>query len=300
MDGPPVLDLIPEFFLDQFQLIAQMALVMVGFLLGSSFTREALAENGRAILSVSLIGAIVTGAVVFIGLLMLGLTTPVAIILGCIATATDGIATVDLIIDRASNTRFSRLLMEVVALDDGWGLMLFSVGLAVATAISSQEATHPLVFVIHELGGAVLLGVVIGLPAAYLTGRIKPGQPMRSEALGLVFLCGGLALWAEVSFLVASMVMGMFIANLAKHHEFAFHEIEGLEWPVLSVFFVLAGASLYFVSLRLIGVAGFAYIALRIVGKVIGGYLGGGIGHCPPVMNRWLGLAMLPHAGAAL
>jgi len=69
---------------------------------------------------------------------------------------------------------------------------------------------------------------------------------------------------------------------------------------VLSVFFVLAGASLYFVSLRLIGVAGFAYIALRIVGKVIGGYLGGGIGHCPPVMNRWLGLAMLPHAGAAL
>jgi len=26
----------------------------------------------------------------------------------------------------------------------------------------------------------------------------------------------------------------------------------------------------------------------------------GGIGHCPPVMNRWLGLAMLPHAGAAL
>jgi len=50
--GPSVLDIIPRFFMDQFQIVAQIALVMVGFLLGSKFTPKALKENGRAILSV--------------------------------------------------------------------------------------------------------------------------------------------------------------------------------------------------------------------------------------------------------
>jgi len=50
--GPSVLDIIPRFFMDQFQIVAQIALVMVGFLLGSKFTPKALEENGRAILSV--------------------------------------------------------------------------------------------------------------------------------------------------------------------------------------------------------------------------------------------------------
>jgi Kef-type K+ transport system membrane component KefB len=299
--GPSALDLVPAFFLNQFQIVAQMALVMVGFLLGSKFTRESIAENGRAILSVSIIGAVVTGIAVLTGLLIFGVDLSLAIILACIATATDGIATVDVILETETDSPFSRLLYACVALDDGWGLIMFSIGLALVTAITAPEGDiSPWVFTFHELGGAIMLGIVIGLPASYLTGHIKAGQPMRSEALGLVFLCGGLALWLEVSFLIATMVMGMMIANFAKHHEYPFNEIEGMEWPVLSIFFVLAGASLEFVSLKTIGILGLAYIGWRIVGKILGGWIGGTLGKCPPLVRRWLGLAMLPHAGAAL
>lgn len=299
--GPAVLDLIPGFFLDQFQIIAQMALVMVGFLLGSKFTRESIQENGRAILSVSLLGAVVTGLVVLAGLALLGQPLELAILFACIATATDGIATVDVVLETGKDTPFTRLLMAVVALDDGWGLILFSIGLAVAIAMASPLEDVPLLlFTVRDLGGAVVLGVLLGLPAAYLTGRIKPGQPMRSEALGLVFLCGGLAHWYEVSFLIATMVMAMMIANFASHHEYAFNEIEGMEWPVLSIFFVLAGASLDLSSLATVGVLGIAYIGLRILGKILGGLLGGSVGGCDAGTSRWLGLAMLPHAGAAM
>ena len=35
------------------------------------------------------------------------------------------------------------------------------------------------------LGGAFLVGAVIGFPAAYFTGRLQPGEPMQAEALGL-------------------------------------------------------------------------------------------------------------------
>ena len=299
--GPSMLDLIPAFFLDYFQIVAQMALVMVGFILGSKFTPTVLAENGRAIICVSMIGAIVTGLVVLCGLLMFQVDLPLAIILATVATATDGIATVDVIIESEKDNTFSRMLLAVVALDDGWGLILFSLGLVIATALTTvSNSTSLFLFTLHELGGAIFLGVLIGIPAAYLTGRIKPGQPMRSEALGLVFLCEGLALWLEVRFLIATMVMGIMIANFAKHHQYPFHEIEGMEWPVLSIFFVLAGASLELATLKTLGVVGLTYIGFRCIGKVAGGYIGGKVGQCKPNINNWIGLAMFPHAGAAL
>ncbi len=299
--GPSMLDLIPGFFLDYFQLVAQMALVMVGFILGSKLTPKALSENGRAIISVSLVGAIVTGLVVLCGLLLFQVDLPLAIILATVAMATDGIATVDVILESKKDNPFSRLLLAVVALDDAWGLILFSIGLVIATALTTvSNSSSLLLFTLHDLGGAMLLGVLIGIPAAYLTGRIKPGQPMRSEALGLVFLCGGLALWLEVSFLIATMVMGIMIANFARHHKYPFHEIEGMEWPVLSIFFVLAGASLELATLKTLGLIGLSYIGLRSIGKILGGYIGGELGQCQPVVNNWIGLAMFPHAGAAL
>jgi len=299
--GPSMLDLIPDFFLDYFELVAQMALVMVGFILGSKFTPKVLSENGRAIISVSLIGAIVTGLVVLCGLLLFKVDLPLAIILATVATATDGIATVDVIMESEKDNPFSRLLLAVVALDDGWGLILFSIGLVIATALTTvSNGTSLFLFTLHELGGAILLGVLIGIPAAFLTGRIKPGQPMRSEALGLVFLCGGLALWLEVSFLIATMVMGIMIANFARHHRYPFHEIEGMEWPVLSIFFVLAGASLELATLKTLGLIGLSYIGFRSIGKVLGGYIGGKLGRCQPHINNWIGFAMFPHAGAAL
>lgn len=90
----------------------------------------------------------------------------------------------------------------------------------------------------------MILGVLLGFPAAYLTGRIRTGRPMLMEALGLVFLCGGIAIWLDVSFLIASIVMGAVVANFARHHEYPFHEIENIEWPFMTIFFVLAGASL--------------------------------------------------------
>ena len=226
---------------------------------------------------------------------------PLAILLACIATATDGIATVDVILESEKDSSFSRLLIASVALDDGWGLILFSIGLVIVTALTSvSSGLSLLIFTLHELGGAILLGIVIGIPAAFMTGRIKQGQPMRSEAMGLVLLCGGLALWLEVSFLIATMIMGMMVANFAKHHSYPVHEIEGMEWPVLSVFFVLAGASLDLFTLQTIGVLGLSYIGFRCLGKIIGGYYGDKIGKCDPQTNRWLGFAMLPHAGAAL
>lgn len=300
--GGDVLNLIPPVLTDQFETIANIALTMVGFLLGGKLTRESLRQSGRKSVWISLSAALGTTVTVAVGLVVFGAPVDIAILLGCIASATAPAATVDIVMEsRTSKRPFSRLLLMVVALDDAWGLILFSIGLAIVTTMNGIDgAVSPALAASKEIGGAAVLGLLIGLPAAYLTGRIKPGQPVLAEALGLVFVCGGLAIWLDVSFLIASMVMGATIANLARHHEYPFHAIEDIEWPFMVVFFVLAGASLETGALRDVGLIGFTYVIFRVAGKLAGAWLGARISGADSITRRWMGLSLLPQAGVAI
>jgi Kef-type K+ transport system membrane component KefB len=299
--GPGMLDLIPTVVTDRFELIASMALLMVGFLLGGRLTRDTLQRSGREIISISVTAVIVTSTIVFLGLMLVGVPLEIAILLGCIASATAPAATVDIVMESGYKGRFADLLLAIVALDDAWGLIIFGLGLALVAALAGVDGhASPLLAALQDIGGSAILGLLIGLPAAYMTGRIRQGQPMLTEALGLVFVCGGLALWLNVSFLIASMVMGAVVTNLAKHHEYPFHAIEDIEWPFMVIFFVLAGASLEFSALRDIGLIGAVYVVCRIAGKVLGAWLGGRHGRAREETRRWMGVAMLPQAGAAM
>ena len=299
--GPEVLDWIPAVITDRFELIASMALLMVGFLLGSRLTHDTLRRCGMKIISISVTAVIVTALIVFLGLFLVGVPLDIAILLSCIAAATAPAATVDIVMESDYKGRFADLLLAVVALDDAWGLIIFSMGLALVAAMVGVEGhASPLLMALKDIGGAAILGLLIGLPAAYMTGRIRQGQPMLVEALGLVFVCGGLAVWLDVSFLIASMVMGAVVANLATHHEYPFHAIEDIEWPFMVIFFVLAGALLEFSTLKDIGLIGSVYVVCRIAGKVLGAGLGSRFSLSNGASSRWIGVAMLPQAGAAM
>ena len=299
--GPEILDWIPAVITDRFELITNMALLMVGFLLGGRLTRENLRHSGREMVSISVTAVIVTTLTVFIGLFLIGVPLDIAILLGCIASATAPATTVDIVLESGCKGRFANLLLAVVALDDSWGLIIFSLGLALVAALVGVDGhASPLLMALKDIGGAAILGLLIGLPAAYITGRIRQGQPMLVEALGLVFVCGGLAVWLDVSFLIASMVMGTVVANLATHHEYPFHAIEDIEWPFMVIFFVLAGALLEFSTLKDIGLIGSVYVVCRIAGKVLGAGLGSRFSRSNGASSRWIGAAMLPQAGAAM
>lgn len=299
--GPNVFDLIPRSIFSSFDLFANVALLMIGFLVGGHLTRKLMHSIGRELLAVSLGAVIGTVTVVALCLSLLGLPVEIAIMLGCIATATDPAATMDVIEETHSGGRFSELLTSIVALDDALGLIIFSLGVALTGLLNGADGIiSPLLVAAKDILGAVAIGVLIGVPAAYFTGRIQPGRPMLFEALGIVFLCGGLALYFEVSYLLAAIVMGMVVVNLAEHHDYPFHEIENIEQPFLILFFVLAGASLQYQSLLGIGVIGFVYILARIAGKVIGVQLGGRCCQSTAETRNWMGIALLPQAGVAM
>ena len=299
--GKEALNVIPTFFYLQFEIITEMTLLMVGFLIGGKLTKETLGNGIIKILWISISAAIITALVVSACLAWLGLPIEISILLGCIASATAPAATLDVVMETEDKSLFSNMLISIVALDDAWALILFGFGLATAISLSGQASDAPsILLAVKDIVGAMILGGLIGFPAAYLTGRLKSGTPTLTEALGLVFICGGLALWLEVSFLIAAIVMGAIVANFAKHHEYSFHEIENIEWPFMVIFFVLAGATLGLDMIADIGLIGFVYIGTRIIGKIIGARIGGQISKADNKVNNWMGIALLPQAGVAI
>lgn len=298
--GPSGFDFLPEGIQGWYQFLATVALTMVAFLLGGTLSVATLRAHGRQILTISTTAVIGTALIVGVGLMAIGTTVTLALLLAGIATATAPAATQDVVRQLRAKGPFTDTLVGIVAVDDALGLIVFSLLLVIAKAVAGDGGLHIVGHGLWELGGAFAVAAVVGLPAAFLTGRLQPGEPTQSEALGLVFLCAGLAIWLEVSFLLAGIIAGAFIANLAKHHSRAFHEIEHIEWPFLVLFFVLAGASLELDALNQIGVIGIGYIVLRTVGRVLGGWLGGSMANAELLHRRWIGFALLPQAGVAL
>ncbi|MEE4304621.1 MAG: cation:proton antiporter [Wenzhouxiangella sp.] len=284
-----------------FEPMTTIALVMVGFLIGEKFHPERMRAWGRVALIVSLVQAIATAAVTTLGLMLLGIEPAVALLLGGVACATAPAATFDVVREESADGPLTDTLMGVVAFDDAWALLIFSLAAAaVAVMTGMGEGNGFLFHALREVGGALLLGGVLGLLAGLLTQRIRPGEPTLLEALGIVLLTAGLATLWNLSFILAAITLGAVMTNVARHHERAFHEIEHIEWPFLLLFFVLAGASLHLDVLLGVGVLGFAYVALRVIGKIGGGVLGVALAGGNPTLRRWLGPALLPQAGIAL
>ena len=298
--GPSMLGWLEPAGTQWFTVVSQVALAMVGFLLGGHLTPRTLKRHGADILALSLVVVAATALLVFAAIWFLTGDLGLSLLLGALATATAPAATADVVRESGAEGPFTETLLGVIAVDDAWGVLTFSLLMAAAAMLDGGDGMAALADGAWEIGGALVLGLVVGVPAAYATGRISPGDPTLAEALGLVFLCLGAARWLDVSFLVAAVATGAVVGNLASHHDRPFHAIEHIQWPFLLVFFLLAGAALELKALTAVGWLGAAYVLARVVGRLLGASFGARWRAMPEGTGRWMGVALLPQAGIAV
>lgn len=299
--GPEILDLMPAGASDSFGLITQITLGIVGFLLGERMSFRDL-KQARESLIISLAVTFVTAACVALAVWLLTGDWAAALLLGAISTATDPAASIDVMKESHADGPLTRLLIQVVAIDDAWGVVLFSIVLVILSWIAGGDES-PWIALGHgsvEVLGSLALGAVMGLPMAWLTGRLTPGEPMLLESIGFVLLAAGLAHLLGLSYLLTCISLGVVVANVARHHVRPFRSIEGIAFPFLALFFFMAGYQLDWSTLPTLGLLGLLYIAARIAGRLLGGYMGGWMASSARITRRRIGACMLPQAGVAL
>ncbi len=299
--GPRMLDLVPVTASENFSLVTELTLAMVGFLLGERMSFRDLRQGRQAII-ISLTVTLVTALVIFLAVWLVTRNIAASLLLAAIATATDPAATLDVIRESESRGPLTRLVAQVVAIDDAWGAMLFSILLVFAGLVSGNGMSimATLGHGVVEVVGAIILGVALGLPMAWLTGRIKPGEPMLLESAGFVFLAAGAAGALNVSYLLTCMTLGVTVANMARHHMRPFGSIEGISEPFLALFFFLAGFSLDWSLLPSLGLLGGVYVLARTAGRLLGGYTGGVLAGSEREIQYRNGACLLPQAGVAM
>lgn len=299
--GPSGLDWLPAFTDRWFPILTNIALAMIGFLLGQNMTGARFGSLDRSALVMSIGEALMTALLVFAVLALAGVAVEVALLLAGVAPATAPASIVDVVRESGAKGRFTDSLLGIMTVDNAWGLMIFSLVLA---AVHSLSGTGPVVDVVlagvWEIAGALLLGCAIGLPMAYLTNHIPSGEPSQAKVLGLVTLTAGVAEWIEVSYILSAIVLGAVVSNLARDYDLPFRVIQDIQWPFLILFFLLAGAALHVDALAEAGVLIAAYMTLRVVGRILGTRLGGRLSGADPGIYRWIGLALLPQAGVAI
>lgn len=299
--SPNALDIVPAEIHDGFPYVTQFALCMVGFLLGEQFVYGTFIKSGRAIWSITIAESLGAAGLVFLTLSLLDVPMIMALLLAGIAPASAPAAIMDVIKERKLTGLLPTVLLEVVAIDDAFGIFIFAACLAISQLLNGSEGVAlEFISALWEVGGAVIIGCLIGWPMAKLTGRMSPGEPTLIEALGFVLLCGGIAQLTGTSYLLSCIVLGAVVANVAKHHTRPFHAIEGISAPLLIVFFLMAGFQFHLAEFWAIGLVGLSYILARSVGLIAGGYLGAHIGGADKMVRNHIGWCLLPQAGVAL
>ena len=136
--GPSLLGWLEPAGTQWFTVVSQVALTMVGFLLGSHLNHRILKRHVIDVLVLSLTVVTVTAALVFAAVWFLTDDAGLSLLLGALATATAPTATMDVVRESAAEGPFTETLLGVVAVDDAWGVLTFSLLMAAVAMLDGS------------------------------------------------------------------------------------------------------------------------------------------------------------------
>jgi Kef-type K+ transport system membrane component KefB len=148
--------------------------------------------------------------------------------------------------------------------------------------------------------GSVALGVLLGLLMDLWAARARESGEAMILAMGVILIAVGASRWLGLSPLICTLALGATMANASKHGRVLLEAIGKADPPLYAAFFVLAGAELQADSLAALGVAGGAYVVLRMAGKLAGARLGMSGQALPDGVQRNLGLCLLSSSSLAV
>ena len=303
---------------NSFSIISQAALGFIAFEIGTEFRLKDLKTMGRSAITVGILQAVITTIVVDIALLSLHFLFPSlismssAITLGAIAAATAPAATLMVVKQYKAQGPMTKLLLMVVAIDDAVGLVLFSLSFGMATAMETGaiSITGVLVEPLVELVLSILLGVLGGVGLNVLEKYFHSRSKRMSLAVAFVMMTVGVSMltWkvggvkCGFSLLLVCMVEGTVFCNINETSQELMDRVDRWTGPLNMLFFVLSGAELDLsvLSNPMVLFIGLVFIAFRSLGKISGAYLSCRMEKTSPIIQKYLGITLLPQAGVAL
>ena len=146
---------------------------------------------------------------------------------------------------------------------------------------------------------SLCLGVAMGLLLHLLTRLQCSDEELFLFVIGTVLFSAGAASYLRLSPLFVNMTLGLMATNLPGSKIRVLNLVLRLEKPFYVIFLVLAGAVWHPGSSLAFPLAG-AYVAVRLLGKIAGGWLAGRLFVPPHRPPPGLGLGLAPQGGVVI
>ncbi len=282
--------------------LTDVALAFIAFGVGRFFKLEVLRKSGKSIFIISLMESLMASVLVFLAMhYLFHIRLELSLLLAAIASATAPASTMMTIRQTRAKGDFVNTILQVVSLDDAISLILFSISIAVITAVDSTGGFNAWIIIKPILLNFAIIG--IGMLSGFILHKLITQSRSTDNRLiiviSILFLFSGVAAIFDISPLLGCMAMGMVYVNVSKD-ESLFRQVDYFSPPILTLFFVLSGMRLDFGMLISIGLAGVVYFVVRIIGKYGGASLGSVMAKSTPNNIKYLGLALIPQAGVSL
>ncbi len=306
--GPSFLGWLRDDNLIAMGVFSEVALGLILFSVGSVFEFGLFRRIGRRVVLVTLSESALAAIVVSAGMLALGQSWEVALLLGSIATATAPASTLMVVRESDSAGPLTELLLGIVAVNNLLSIIAFSaVAAAIDLTMSSPGASavgsalYRSVFTLcWQLIGSTALGFLIGLVLALWSSRVHENGETLILLAGSILMCVGVAHVLDLSSLIASLAVGATMVNLASGSRRLFQALSATDPPFYAIFFVLAGAELDASMIPAMGLLGVVYVAGRASGKFLGASAAARWLRLEAPVQRFLGFALLAQAGLAV
>lgn len=280
--------------------IKEIALGFIMFDIGARFELAALRRNVRRMLPVALAEMGATLALVTGGLLAVGASWQVAVLLGVMGIATAPVTTIMVLRQYESEGPLTDHLQTLLAFNNAVSILLFGLAFVVVELVAGRGAAHRVATTLPwDILGSLGIGLVSGLLVSYLYERVAPGT-RSTLVIALLISAIGLARLLRVPYMLALLVSGTLMANTTEYQREVRRLLDVVAAPLYVLFFVAAGAGLHVDALGGIGLVGLTYVAMRTLGKVGGAWLGARWAHSRSVVRRFAGWGLLSQAGAAI
>jgi len=277
--GPSALALLPAPEVQDLRLIDQFALALIAMLAGGELQLKTLRPQARAILiTTGVITAVVTvgmaGAVLavrpfvpFLAELSIQGAVAIAVLLGIWASNSSPDLTVAVIEEKHAKGTLVDVILGVTIVKDVVVIVLFTLALAFATPLldaTETFSTHALVDLAREVGGALVLGAILGwVFSLYLGGEeTDPRSPLATFLFAYVLVV--LADELHLELLLMGVSAGFVIENHSPAGDRMLDGIRSVAVVIFAFFFAIAGASLDLNAVAEFGVAALVLFLVRI------------------------------------
>jgi Kef-type K+ transport system membrane component KefB len=304
--GPAALDLISHENLATLGFLSEVALGLILFNIGSIFEASNFRRVGRGVLRVTIWEATLAFVLVFLTLVTVGMTWPVALLLAVVAMETAPATTLMVLNEYDAKGPMTERLRALVALNNMYVLVAFGIISAGLTFLQPSDDGWILntYRIVHGLGwtivGSIALGALIGVVTELLAARAKESGEALILAIGVVLVTVGASRWLGLSPLIATLALGATVANASEYGDRLLHGLGHADPPLYAAFFVLAGAELVPSSVLSLGIVGAGYVVARAVGKLAGARIALRREPVAPMVREQLGFCLISSSSLAV